>query len=142
VDEFTVHIYETSVDASFETRDMMELFKSLSRLIELYPLVYRDQCLDRLDRYRGYYMLYLVCQRIPGKDITGDYMDILNAYRGLPFASRRHGFVRFAMRVLSALRVNVDYYQIELLYREAEDRQRILMDLVIHDHVYLRMQCF
>ncbi|KAJ3153102.1 hypothetical protein HDU89_000730 [Geranomyces variabilis] len=141
-DSFAAAIYEQSVDVSLESRNFAELLKALVGLTNtIYPALESLRSGGdggvpsaappvRRPEFSAYMLLYLVCYARPPGARHGSAREVIRTYAGFPNWVQDSRHVRYAMQVFKALRVDVDFVALNVLWDQSSKSQRAFLECV------------
>ncbi|KAJ3154198.1 hypothetical protein HDU86_004742 [Geranomyces michiganensis] len=136
-DSFGAAIYEQSVDVSLESRNFAELLKALVGLTNtIYPTLKFNNTPSsspppaRRAEFSALMLLYLICYARLSSARHGSARDIIRTYAAFPTWVQDSPDVRFAMRVFKALRADLDFVALNMLWDQSSQAQRVFLECV------------
>lgn len=129
-DDFTIKVYEKSVDICLLAQNESELFKSLTQLLKIvYPraLAHGSINLPRRDQMCGYYLLYLACQTQSTDQKTRmSALELVQFYTCLDRSMTLSEPVVYALKVFRALVYDLDFVHLSALWKKGSTHQKSL----------------
>ncbi|KAJ3185441.1 hypothetical protein HDU87_000062 [Geranomyces variabilis] len=138
-ESFAAAIYEQSVDVSLASRNFAELLKALVGLTNtIYPALESLSSTDgvssspappmRRPEFSAYKLLYLICYARPPGARHGNAREVIRTYAAFPAWVQDSRHVRYAMQVLKALRADLDFVALNVLWDQSSTSQRAFLE--------------